>query len=150
MEFSAEDCLIFLGRAYSELRHNEVYRNYFIGMEVSGYEDSFSVSSHGKGIELKLTDELVCKAIFFFSEESEDRKAFSDLLPLSLDFSMSITDVRKLLGLPHRSGGGEGEANIFYGSIPQWDKYLFDGFSLHVQYNSELSRIKMLTAEMVA
>lgn len=148
MVYSGEDCFIFLGRSYSEIRHYPIYKEYFGGCEISGCDDRFHVLNRSAGIELIFTEELTCRTIFFFSGKSFDHASFSDALPFDLDFSMSQRTVHMHHGSPQEYGGGDGAANIFYGAIPPWDKYLQDGISIHVQYSFDRQEINLVTVEV--
>jgi hypothetical protein len=108
---------------------------YYIKCENYGLEFLFSKSKVLNSIYLKSHN--YCK----IWEENDEIKQFTGILPRNLKFEMPPEIVHQTLGNPDISGGG----GFFVGRIPVWNKYLFENYSLHIQYTEDLSSIELIT-----
>jgi hypothetical protein len=128
--------LEWINKNLSEIKDSLLYSKYFDTTLLEKGIDVYFLFNPLLGIDLVLTEDYSINAIHFFSgkDKTQNASQYSDDLPCSLRFSDTRKTVRNQFGHPQKSGGGaisEVDAKI----IPFWDKYVFDRFSLHIQYD---------------
>lgn len=120
-----------------------LFQKYFDGIELEKIEETFYLTSKQNGIGIIINNELSVTSIRFYSENYEGCHAFKENLLYGIEFSLSKNNIREMFGIPNRSGGGH--RNLYLGQMPSWDRYLFDFFSLHIQYSIGYNSIDMIT-----
>ena len=135
----------FMGKEYSIIKYSELFIKHFRGIEIRGDSDRFSIVNEDDGIDIIFSDRLICQAIHFFSGNYGKGNKFCGQLPMDLSFHQTRNEVNVKYGTPSYKGGGDGEANIFFGMIPSWDKYVFEKYTVHIQYNKTGMNIDLIT-----
>jgi hypothetical protein len=120
-----------------------LFRQYFEGIDMEGEDGSYYISNQLCGIELVVNEAKEIRSIHFFGENRKIETCFKGDLPLGIVFSWSREKIQASFGIPKKSGGGH--RDIHYGFIPVWDKYLFDTYSLHLEYSKDEKNISLLT-----
>jgi len=133
----------WIGRSIVEIENDELYQRYFRDIAQQKGIDVVMLFNPELCIDLILTTELTVKCVHLFSGKEDDVKRFPENLPFALNFELSKEQSRKLLGQPQKSGGGG--FSFLYGTVPDWDKYLFERFSLHVQFSEDNNAIDLVT-----
>lgn len=108
-------------------------------VEVEQEDDAFFLSFPGQGVEMLFNQVGVLESVFLFAEGEDGARQFAGDLPEGLRFPMSREGVRKNLGAPQETGGGE--VSLQHEILP-WDKFHRDGWSLHVRYSKSLQSIQ--------
>jgi hypothetical protein len=106
-------------------------------------EDRFYMELPASGLAfIALLDQRVM-AVQLHAEGYQEYKGFAGVLPEGVSFSNSRQAVRKLLGKPSASGGG----NViqFFGKAPAWDRFDRSDYALHVQYADDERSINLVT-----
>lgn len=118
--------------------------NYFFNtIDLEEIEDSYYLTNKSKGIELVFSRDKVATSIHLFSKIDGDYNCFNEALPNGLQFSDTRQIVHTKLGKPDIKGGGI--SDIYMSYIHEWDKYYFQEFSLHLEYNENNNGIRILT-----
>jgi hypothetical protein len=133
----------WIDKKFEDVSKGEFFEVYFANIPFESIEDTYFLSNQLKGIDVTLTDKLIVKSIHLSSGSHSGNKQFKGELPFNLEFTMSRKMIQKLMGIPNITGGGFKDS--LFGYINQWDKYLFDTFSLHLQYSNDESYIELLT-----
>jgi hypothetical protein len=128
----------------SEIQDALVYSKYFDTIVLQEEVDGYSLFNPELGIDLTLKPDRSIWAVHLYSENHSGAKMFKDALPFNLKFSHSRENTRGLLGTPTIMGGGD--YSIIYGTTPNWDKYVYDGYFLHLQF-SKKDKIDLVTME---
>lgn len=137
------DILLWVDKNINDIKQSVLFGKYFDTINMEQMEDVYFFANPEYGIDLILTAGLLVKSIHLFGERHNGIKRFPDKLLLNIDFSFSRTDVRNILGLPKETGGGG--QSFLYENVPDWDKYLFQDYSLHFQYQEDAKRIDLIT-----
>lgn len=66
-----------------------------------------------------------------------------DLNSLDVSFAWDRVQVRKVLGAPTQTG--DPVSDPILGEYGPWDKYKFEGYSMHLEYEKENSRVRRIT-----
>lgn len=122
---------------------NHTFKKYFEGISLSNVEDVFYLTNEEMGVEIVMNIDKTIESIHFFSGTNLKYGPFTENLPYNLCFSDKRYDVLKKVGTPAKSGGGE--EVLLFGFIPKWDKYYYDSYSLHIQYEGNNGCIDMVT-----
>lgn len=136
----------WINKGLIEIEDSLFYSKYFDTIVLQEEVDGFSLFNPELGIDLMLRPDRSIKAIHLYSNSHGGAKMFKDELPFNLKFSYSQEDTRSLLGAPTMTVGGD--YSIIYGTTPNWDKYVFDGYFLHLQFSNK-NRIDLVTIESV-
>lgn len=110
--------------------------------EVEQDEDARFLSFPEQGMEMLFKQDGVLESIFLFAEGEGGARQFGGELPEGLRFPMSRESVRKNLGAPQETGGGE--ISLQQEILP-WDKFHRDGWNLHIRYSKPLLSIRRVT-----
>ena len=135
----------WLNRNRTDIETDPIFQKYFDNVPVEEGTDAYFQLNAAKGIDLIMTPALNVKAVHFYSGVQEDINEFTGNLPCNLQFSLSRDKVRSMLSLPSASGGGG--FSFLYGTTPFWDKYIFDDYTLHLQFSKNLERVDLITLE---
>jgi hypothetical protein len=93
-------------------------------------------------------DEGTLRSIHVHSgEKGDDYGRYGYPLPMEIRFEHSKSDVLSLLGSPAAKGGGIRDE--YFGNIPDWVRYHADGYTVHVEFSSDLRQIRTVTLEEV-
>ena len=131
----------WIDKGLAEIRGDSLFQHFFNGIEMVEIEGRYYLDNKQLGLDMVLSDQLLVRTIHLHGY-SEGYKTYKGELPFGLLFSMSRSALRKKMGEPAKSGGGH--LDIF-GRVPTWDKYCFEGFSLHLQYPKKENTIDMIT-----
>ncbi len=138
-----EPLTYFLGKKYDVLSRNSNF-NMLFGKKTGKLDDRYYLTNLETGVEAMFNESLVLKCIFL--NFGGLKGTYSGQLPQNIHASMKRSDINQLYGQPNEHGGG-GFVTLF-GKIPRWDKYKFNGFSIHLQYNDD-EEIKIVTLESI-
>lgn len=120
------------------------YENPVITREmVDGVEEVY-LEYFNIGLGFYIENRYLISIFIHGGEKSNKYSAYGYALPKSLDFFSSKDGITSMLGTPLKEGGGE---DPFFGKIPCWIKYQFEDYSMHIEFNDDLTRIWMLTLE---
>ncbi|MGA2890210.1 MAG: hypothetical protein ABSE51_19350 [Terracidiphilus sp.] len=119
------------GRYESDISHLEVGVNF-------GFEDERLVFQS----EGALGGTYLLMAVHLYSKGYQGSSGYDGALPENLLFSDSRESAHAKLGLPEKSGGGVKGVRR---TVPFWDKYRYDRYSLHLTYNADSSGIALIT-----
>jgi hypothetical protein len=136
----------FLGWIDKELKDiskTKLYYYFFGYAPIQTVDGTNYISNKEKGIELVLANEKIISTIHFFGDGRPDEKKFRETMPLNINLNCSRQQILDNFGMPNESGGGQ--RNLYFGTIPYWDKYFFDTYSLHFQYSDEKTKIDLVT-----
>jgi len=139
------DVLNWIGKNIAEIKEDFFYKKYFSMIPLEKGIDVYFLFNPLMGIDLILEENYKIKSIHFYSGKTKTASRFSDGLPLNLDFSFSRIKSKQVLGTPGKSGGGG--FSFIYGTIPPWDKYFYDKFSLHLQFSEDQNEIELITID---
>ncbi|MEO6978539.1 MAG: hypothetical protein ABJA76_05470 [Mucilaginibacter sp.] len=139
------EILNWIDKNISEIKDGFSYGKYFKDSLLEKGIDVYFLFNPLLGIDLVLTENYDIKAIHFYSGKESEANQFSDKLPFDLNFTLSRFEIRRILGFPGTSGGGD--FSFLYGITPQWDKYFCDGFNLHLQFSEDESKIELITLD---
>ncbi|MDB5123560.1 MAG: hypothetical protein JWP94_1689 [Mucilaginibacter sp.] len=137
------DILNWIGKNINEVKETLLYKRYFTNIPLEKGTDVYFLFNRLLGIDLILNESYNIKSIHLYSGNKDDIHRFPYELPFDLNFSLSRNDTRLILGPPNKSGGGD--FSFIYGITPPWDKYVYDKFSLHLQFFEDHSEIALLT-----
>lgn len=141
------DITNWIGKPLSQIKDNLLYRRYFDSISLERGIDVWFLLNLEMGIDLILFENYYVKAIHFYSGKKEKTSRYIDNLPFNLDFSFTNNQTRLLLGEPDLSGGGD--FSFLYGDTPAWDKYLFENYTLHIQFSEVDKSIDLLTIDSI-
>lgn len=132
---------IWIDKQLRDLENENLFRRYFRDRNVEEIEGHFYLINMDEGIDLVLSPSYCIQSIHLFAE-SIKTSGYKGEVPLKLNFSMAQDSVRRQLGNPIKGGG---EYRDIWGDVPLWDKYFFDGYTLHIQYTSDKFGIELIT-----
>ena len=111
--------------------------------EPEDFDDSGYFLQRSLGFEATVrTDERV-GIIYFHSAGHHGYEQYRGELPRGLDFSMSRSDVRSLIGAPAAEGGPV--TDILTDKEIHWDRWTFPEYQLHCQYPERQDSTDMVT-----
>ncbi len=134
----------WLGEKYNILIKDIMFFDMFYDFEIKKIEGEYYIEAFGKGIDLVFSKSTNLISIHF--HRSGIYGKYKGELPKFINFEMNRELINTHLGSSNSSGGGEFVRP--YGIIPYWDKYYYGNFSLHIQYNLEMSEIELITLEL--
>jgi len=137
------EVLNWIDKKLYDIKGSLVFGGYFDTVLLEKGAKVYYLLNPHRGIDLILREDMSIKAIHFYSGKQKGTNQFTDELPFGLDFSLLKSDTRKILGEPAMSGGGGYSA--LYGQVPLWDKYLYDCFSLHLQFSEDQKTLDLIT-----
>src|ERR1700754_5113173 len=120
----------WIDKRFDYINSEPLFKECLGEIEMEEIDGTYYLLNVEKGIDIVLSDALVVQSIHLFSGHS-DSKEYRGEIPLGLRFSMSKDIVNELLGDPNKRSSGYTD---MFGRVPSWDKYLFEDYSLHVQY----------------
>lgn len=126
-----------------KLKAEDFFLSYFDESQIEDIEGFKYLINKLRGISLTLSSTLQVDAIQLYSFQFDGFNQFDGGLPYEIHFAMSRAEVRLRLGFPQRVGGGE--INYFIGMVPNWDKFIFDHYTLHFKYSHDLNSILLIT-----
>ncbi|EHQ24334.1 hypothetical protein [Mucilaginibacter paludis] len=139
------DILNWIDKKYTDIENDKLYKEYFSSISLEEGIDVLFLLNLSMGIDIILNKNYHVKGIHFYSGSQKGGSRFEGNLPFNLDFSFSQQDTRSLLGMPNSSGGGD--FSFLYGVVPDWDKYLFDSYSLNLQFSKDKLTIDLITVD---
>lgn len=96
------------------------------------------------GVNLVFDDAKLKTVQLFNYGVEENTNCYQGQLPHSLNFSDSREMVLKKLGFPDKFREGVDDPRPFVFMYP-WCKYFFDGYSLHITFEMDKSKIRMVS-----
>src|SRR5262245_42163058 len=114
-----------------------------VEVEKSVDSEGYYVSSKKDGIELGLDNDFLIRTIFLYSEGKDNHQQFTGTLPRGLTFRDTQEMVRKKLGKPTLSGGGQQDE--IFGFIPFHDRYDSVDHQLHIEYKIDKLSLALVT-----
>lgn len=138
------EILSWLDKDFNEIKSTILFGKYFDSILQEDGVDVTYLFNPSRGIDIILRPDNSIKAIHFYSGKDGLTSKFTGTLPFGLMFSQSRSDAKFLLGEPSKSGGGE--KSLLYNQTKKWDKYFFEGYSLHLQFADVDSTIDLVTA----
>ena len=135
--------LDWIDKDLNEIISEDNFKNYFDNITPKQDDDVFYLTSSENGIEILLSKDKKVTSIHLFSNGLNKMKEFEGILPNKLSFLLNRQQVIDNLGKPNISGGGV--SNILYGKVRPWDKYLFNKYSLRIEYSDSSDRILLVT-----
>ncbi len=99
------EILNWIDKKLDDIKGSLVFGKYFDTALLEKGTDVYYLLNPHRGIDLILREDLSIKAIHFYSGKQKGANQFIDELPFRLDFSLSKSDTRKILGEPAMSGG---------------------------------------------
>ncbi len=95
------------------------------------------------GLGLQFDDGNRLISIQLFSEGLDSYREYSEPFENGMSFEMSKGDIKKLLGRPTNTGGGE---NIpVLGPRLPWVLFVYEDHALHIQFSIERDSIQLIT-----
>lgn len=122
---------------------NEMFAKFFKNQELVEGINRYYLTSIENDMSIVFDTKLNVTSVQFFSGNQDDYAKFNHELMKNIDFDMSRDEIRTKFGNPDKSG--EGYHHKILGYRPGWDKFYFDKYSLHMQYDDEFGSIKILT-----
>jgi len=135
--------LNWIDKKLDDINDTLLFGKYFDSILYEEGIDVFYLLNPELGIDLILRTDFFIKAIHFYSGKETGIKMFSGNLPIGLQFYFSRIETIAMLGKPDVVGGGD--FSLIYGTTPFWDKYLFQGYSLNLQFSEKLDKIDLIT-----
>jgi len=132
----------WIDKGLNDIKNESMFSKYFKGIDMQVIDETYYLLNSEAGIDIVFSNDFFIQSIHLFSGTTDDGKKYLGEIPLGLQFSMSKDIVNDLLGDPNKSGGGYTD---IFGHVPNWDKYFFEGHSLHLQYAENMSRINLIT-----
>ena len=136
----------WIDKDLNQLRNDYTFKRYFDAIEEQKIEDSYYLVNVDSGIDTVYSLERILQSIHLFSKGDEMRP-YQGKIPFDLNFKMSQLEVIKTLGSPEKEGGGYRD---IWGKVPPWGKYIFNNYSLHVQYSEDGGNISLFTIGSLA
>jgi hypothetical protein len=133
----------WINKEIKDISNSSTFKKYFDNVELTNGENTFYLTTKQRGIELVLSKYLKITSIHIFAGTKKEYQKFEDRLPFEVKFSFSKEDIKKIFGKPSKSGGGH--TALYIGYISLWDKYYFNGYSLHFQYSEDGTSIDAIT-----
>lgn len=131
----------FLGLTFEQVILSEQLRDIKIPeMEYIG--DQGYLSFRSRGLSLVFMSSGIVGVVNIHSQGDGEYNGYVKDLPGDLSFNMSRADVRKLLGLPKKSG--EIQDIPILGLQPSWDGFYIEGFAMYVRYSFEENSIERI------
>lgn len=119
------------------------FKFFFGSTELVKGEDTFYLTNTEEGIEIVMPLNLIVDTIHLFPGGYQGYKSFSFPLPFNILFSSNQNDVQSVLGQPNKTGGGQDA--LYLGPVAIWDKYYFNGYSIHFRYSDDRNSVSMVT-----
>lgn len=132
----------WIDKPLSEVKRTKEFNEYFFEIEIETIEDEKYMFNPEKGIDIVMNKTTNIHTIHLFSGRTSESKRYAGEIVFNLNFEMKQSDIFKALGKPNRYGQ---EHKDIFGTVPAWDKYYYDSYSLHLQYNSTNERIDLIT-----
>ncbi|RQO65415.1 hypothetical protein DBR40_23600 [Pedobacter sp. KBW01] len=137
------EILNWINKNIEEIKKEALYKQYFKDIDVETGIGTFMQLNKDLGIDIIMTENHDVKAVHFYSGTEKDISQYKGELPHNLSFNYSQKETRELLGIPDKMGGGD--FSFLYGKTPEWDKYFYDGITLHIQFSAEKDTITLVT-----
>lgn len=138
-----KEIISWIDKKLDDVSNDLMFKKYFENINLIKGEDTFYLTNESEGIELVISNSFIIDTVHIFSGNYMDAKAFKSDLPFNIKFSFSRSDVQEIFGKPNKTGGGH--KALYIGYVPFWDKYYFDGYSLHFRYAEDNNSIDMVT-----
>jgi hypothetical protein len=132
----------WIDKDLTEIQNTEQFNDYFHGIGITKIEDDMSMFNEQKGIDLILSRLLQVTSIHLFSGNNPQAKRFQDNIIHDLNFEMDQSAIIRTLGDPKRTGGGYTD---IFGEVPIWDKYIYNAYSLHLEYSISTGKLDLIT-----
>ena len=139
------ELLEWIDKPISEVKDSLLYGKYFDSILLENAGDICFLLNAQLGVDVIFRDDLSIKAIHFYSGKQTGVNQFTDKLPLGLSFGNSRNQARSVLGDPLETGGGS--HSVLYGTASPWDKYIYENFSLQLQFSENNDRIHLITID---
>lgn len=107
-------------------------------------EDEFHMEFRNAGITFVGSFDGRVQAILLHAREHEEYQEYQGPLPEGIRFGDSRKKVRKALGEPTATGGGE-MMPLLGEKAQQWDRYDWNSYSLHFEYAEGEKSIDLVT-----
>ncbi|MCC6760035.1 MAG: hypothetical protein IT252_02415 [Chitinophagaceae bacterium] len=133
----------WIDQKLENISEESIFKRYFENQSMMKGEDVFYLTNKAQGIEIVLSNSMVVTSIHLFSGENKNYQMFAGNLPFNIKFSFGRDEIHDIFGPPVKSGGGH--KALYIGYIPFWEKYYFEGYSLHFEYSDECVFIKTVT-----
>jgi hypothetical protein len=133
----------FLGMDITDVRKSSFVQSLALPVSAELIGSTFYRKIHEAGILFIASFEGSIASIQFFSAGHQDYRAFTGELPEGLDFSRTRPEVVSKLGPPGQSGGGDFIRLL--GKVPPWDRFLRDGYSVHVRYAEDEQSVSLVS-----
>lgn len=136
------DLINWVDKKIDEIKEIKDFNKFFSDIKINaiGYENY--LFNPEKGIDIVMSDSMIVHSIHLFSGNTPESKKFQGIVINNLSFEMNSSDVAILLGEPNKKGGGYKD---IFGSVPRWNKYYFDTYTLHLQYSHTTDEIDIIT-----
>jgi len=96
-----------------------------------------------EGIAFVLEDHITIDTVQLFGLRKDGYSIYRHPLPAGLNFNMSQTEVRQMLGMPVKQG--EPFTDPILGRMPAWDAFAADGVRVHAEYTLDRCCIKLVS-----